>query len=173
MHAHLNDMEKRISGISGEASPPPSCSQRRSDTGLRPQQLRYPITQRLRLKQMEMLCIHHRDEYIYRMTYEVNMDRYDHFKDDLKVLGNNAEEMIRQVIATCMWAYEYHHLTGHMEDPYIPYLFWSLTPKVDHWRTPTRCLGRCDDYHAEIKKNWRYLVVLLQFWTDNNATIHI
>ena len=95
-----------------------------------------------------------RDEYIYRMMYEVNMDRYDHFKDDLKVLGNNAEEMIRQVIATCAWAYEYYHLTGCIEDPYIPYLLWSPTPTVDHWRTPTRRLGRCENYCAEIKKNW-------------------
>ena len=131
------------------------------------------MTQRLRLKQMEMLCIHHRDEYIYRMTYEVNMDRYDHFRDDLKVLGNNAEEMIRQVIATCVWAYEYHHLTGRIENPYIPYLLWSPTPVVEGWRTPTRRLGRCDDYRADIKKNWRYLIILLQFWTDNNATIRI
>ena len=87
------------------------------------------------------------------------MDRYDHYKDDLKVLGSNAEEMIHQVIATCVWVYKYYHLTRHMEHPYIPYLLWSPMPMVEHWRMPTRHLGRCDDYHAEIKKNWRYLVI--------------
>ena len=40
---------------------------------------------------METLCIENRDEYIYRMTYEVNMDHYAHFTEDLKVLGSNAE----------------------------------------------------------------------------------
>ena len=80
---------------------------------------------------MEMLCVKNRDEYIYRMTYEVNMDRYAHFTEDLKVLGSNAKEMIRQVIATCVWAYEYHHLTKRIESPYLPYLLWSPTPRVE------------------------------------------
>ena len=137
MRACLNDMEQRITGVTGEPSPPSSRSRRRSDTGLRPSRPRYPMTQRLRLKQMETLCIENRDEYIYRMTYEVNMDRYAHFTKDLKVLGSNAEEMIRQVIATCVWAYEYHHLTGQIESPYLPYLLWSPTPRVEGWRMPT------------------------------------
>ena len=34
MHARLNDMEQRITGVSGEATPPSSRSQQRSDTGL-------------------------------------------------------------------------------------------------------------------------------------------
>ena len=34
MRAHLNDMERRITGVTGEASPPSSRSQQRSDTGL-------------------------------------------------------------------------------------------------------------------------------------------
>ena len=122
---------------------------------------------------METLCIHHWDEYIYHMTYEVNMDRYNHFRDYLKVLGSNAEEMIRQVIATCVWAYKYYHITGRVEDPYLPYLLWSPMPRVEGWRMPTMRPGRCDDYCAEIKKNWWYLVILLQFWMDNNATICI
>ena len=84
MRARLNDMERRITGVSGDASPPLSRSRRRSDTGLRPQRPWYPMTQKLRLKQMETLCIKNRDEYIYRMTYEVNMDRYDHFTEDLR-----------------------------------------------------------------------------------------
>ena len=111
MRACLNDMERQIPGISGEAVPPSSRNRRRSDTSLQPQRPQYPITQRLRLKQMETLCAKNRDEYIYRMTYEVNMDRYAHFTEDLKVLGSNAEEMIQQVVVTCVWAYEYHQLT--------------------------------------------------------------
>ena len=122
---------------------------------------------------METLCVENRDEYIYQMTYEVNMDRYAHFTEDLKVLGSNTKEMIRQVIATCVWAYEYHHLTGQIESPYLPYLLWSPTPRVEGWRTPTIRPGHCNDYHAEVKRSWRYLVVLLQFWMDNNATIRI
>ena len=132
------------------------------------------MTQRLRLKQMETLCTENRDEYIYRMTYEVNMDRYahftDHFTEDLKVLGSNAEEMIRQVIATCVWAYEYHQLTRRIEAPYLPYLLWSPTLRVEGWRTPTIRSGQCDDYRSDVRRSWLYLVVLLQFWMDNNAT---
>ena len=173
MRARLNNMERRITGVTGEPSPPSSHSRRRSDTGLRPSRPRYPMTQRLRLKQMEMLCVENRDEYIYRMTYEVNMDRYAHFTEDLKVLGSNAEEMIRQVIATCVWAYEYHQLTGQIEGPYLPYLLWSPMPRVEGWRMPTIRSGHCNDYRAEVKRSWRYLVVLLQFWMDNNATIRI
>ena len=41
------------------------------------------------------------------------------------------------------------------------------------WRTPTIRPGHCNDYRAEVKRGWRYLVVLLQFWMDNNATIRI
>ena len=122
---------------------------------------------------MEMLCVKNRDEYIYRMTYEVNMDRYAHFTEDLKVLGSNAEEMICQVIATCVWAYEYHHLTKCIESPYLPYLLWSPTPRVEGCRMPTIQSGHCNDYRAEVRRSWRYLVVLLQFWMDNNATIRI
>ena len=173
MRARLNDMERRITGVTGEPSPPLSRSRRRSDTGLRPNRPRYPMTQKLRLKQMETLCVENRDEYIYRMTYEVNMDRYAHFTEDLKVLGSNAEEMIRQVIATCVWAYEYHQLTKQIEGPYLPYLLWSPTPRVEGWRMPTIRSGHCNDYRAEVKRGWRYLVVLLQFWMDNNATIRI
>ena len=122
---------------------------------------------------METLCVENRDEYIYRMTYEVNMDRYAHFTEDLKVLGSNAEEMICQVIATCVWAYEYHHLTGRIEGLYLSYLLWSPMPRVEGWRMPTIQSGHCNDYRAEVKRSWRYLVVLLQFWMDNNATIRI
>ena len=51
------------------------------------------------------------------------MDRYDHFKDNLKVLGNNAKEMICPAIATCM------STTNSLE--------------LDEWRTPAfpTCFG--------------------------------
>ena len=81
---------------------------------------------------METLCAENRDEYIYHMTYEVNMDRYAHFTEDLKVLGSNAEEMIRQVIATCVWAYEYHQLTRRIEGP-LPALF-AVVPDAESRR---------------------------------------
>ena len=48
----------------------------------------------LRAKQMDELCRHHHNEYIYRLTYELNMTRYDHYREDLWAFGNNAEEMI-------------------------------------------------------------------------------
>ena len=131
------------------------------------------MTQRLRLKQMETLCAENRDEYIYRMTYEVNMDRYAHFIEDLKVLGSNAEEMIRQVVATCVWAYKYHQITRRIEGPYLPYLLWSPTPRVEGWRTPTIHPGKCNDYRSDVRRSWLYLVVLLQFWMDNNVTSHL
>ena len=98
------------------------------------------------------------------------MDRYDHFTEDLKVLGSNAEEVLRQVIATCVWAYEYHRLTKRVEGPYLPYLLWSLMPRVEGWRMPTIRPGRCDNYRTEIKRGWQYLIILLQFWMDNNTT---
>ena len=101
------------------------------------------------------------------------MERYAHFTEDLKVLGSNTEEMIRKVIATCVWGYEYNRLTGRIEVLYLPYLLWSPTPRVAGWRTPTIRPGPCNDYRAEIKRGWRYLIVLLQFWMDNNATIRI
>ena len=46
-------------------------------------------------------------------------------------------------------------------------------PRVEGWRTPTIQPGHCNDYRAEIKRSWQYLVVLLQFWMDNNTTIRI
>ena len=43
---------------------------------------------------METLCRDHRDEYIYRITYEVDLRKYEHYHDDLKVFGNNAKEIL-------------------------------------------------------------------------------
>ena len=127
----------------------------------------------LRAKQMDELCHHHCDEYIYQLTYKLNMTRYDHYREDLWAFGNNAEEMIRQVIATCVWVYEYHKLTGRMLEPYLPLMLGSLMPSIPNWRTLTLVAGCCPDFHDDMKKKWQYLVTTLQFWMDNNVTVRI
>ena len=38
---------------------------------------------------------------------------------------------------------------------------------------PTIQSGHCNDYRAEVKRSWRYLIILLQFWMDNNAMVCI
>ena len=47
------------------------------------------------------------------------------------------------------------------------------SPRVEHWRMPMMHLGCCPDFPDEMKKRWRYLVIILQFWMDHNATVHI
>ena len=77
------------------------------------------------MKMMEILCRDHRDEFIYRTTYKIDSQKYEHYRDDLKLFGNNSEEILLQVIATCTWAYKYHKLTDQMPDPYLPYMLWA------------------------------------------------
>ena len=86
---------------------------------------------------MDILCRDHRDEYIYCVTYEVDSRKYEHYSDDLKVFGNNAEELLLQVVATCTWAPEYHDLTECTLDPYLPYILWAQLSKFDDWEVPT------------------------------------
>ena len=81
---------------------------------------------------METLCRDHRDEFIYCITYEIDLRKYEHYRDDLKVFGNNAEEILFQVIATCTWAQEYHELTECTLDPYLPYMLWSIASRFDN-----------------------------------------
>ena len=119
---------------------------------------------------MDYLCHYYRNEYIYHITYEMDMRCYDHFREDL---GNNADQIICQVIGTCVWAYKYHEIRHHVPDSYIPYMLWFPLPRVEHWRTPTMCVGSCSDFRDKMKKRWQYLIVILQFWMDNNATIHM
>ena len=74
---------------------------------------------------MEILCQDHQEEYIYRLTYEVNCRKYEHYHDNLKAFGNNAEELLLQVVTICTWAQEYHNLTERTPDLYLPYMLWS------------------------------------------------
>ena len=64
----------------------------------------------LNAEMMETLCLHYRDEFIYQTMYEIDVRKYDHYREDLKEF-NNAEEILLQVITTCMWAHEYHEKT--------------------------------------------------------------
>ena len=101
------------------------------------------------------------------------MTRYDHYREDLRAFGNNAEEMIRQVIATCVWAYKHHKLTGQMPEPYVPPILGSLMPSIPNWRMPALRAGHCCDFWDDMKKKWQYLVATLQFRMDNNVTVCI
>ena len=117
---------------------------------------------------MDYLCHHHCNEYIYSITYEIDMHRYSYFKEDLKVFGNNADELIHQVIGMCVWEYKHYQM-----DPYILYMLWFLSPLIENWRMPTVCARHCDVFREEMKKKWQYLIFLLQFWMDSNDTIHL
>ena len=122
---------------------------------------------------MEILCRDHRDEYIYWLTYEVDSRKYDHYHDDLKVFGNNAEELLLQVIVLCTWAQEYHDLTERTPDLYLLYMLWSISSRFAEWKVPTINDLTHHEYRAKCRERWKYLIVFLQFWTDNNATIQI
>ena len=74
---------------------------------------------------MGVLCLNHREEFIYQTTYEIDIHKYDHYREDLKAFGNNAEEILLQVIATYMWACECHKKMKRTPDPYLPYMLWS------------------------------------------------
>ena len=74
---------------------------------------------------------------------------------------------------TCTWAQEYHDLTERTPDPYLPYMLWAQPSKFNEWEVPT-----IDDlthfkYRAKCRERWKYLIVLLQFLTDNNAIVWI
>ena len=120
----------------------------------------------------------HRDEFIYRTMYEIDSRRYDLYKDDLykddlKVFGNNAEEILLQVITTCTWAREYHEKSNQMLDPYLPYMLWAKSLLYDVWEVPTINDLATADYRDKCKERWKYLITLLQFQMDNNATVCI
>ena len=122
---------------------------------------------------METLCRDHRDEFIYWMTYEIDSRKYEHYCDNLKVFGNNAKEILLQITATCTWAQEYHELTECTLDPYLPYMLWAWPSRFDEWEVPTIVDLTNFKYRAKCRERWKYLIVLLQFWMDNNATIRI
>ena len=101
---------------------------------------------------MEILCQDHRDEYIYWLTYKVDSRKYDHYRDDLKVFGNNAEELLLQVIALCTWAQEYHDLTECTPGPYLPYMLWSISSRFKEWKVPTIEDLTHHEYRAKCKE---------------------
>ena len=68
--------------------------------GLCPEKPHFRLNQILDARMMDILCMDHQDKFIYRTMYEIDLSRYDHYKDDLL-----------QVVATCMWAREYHEKT--------------------------------------------------------------
>ena len=123
----LQKTEARMEGIGHpQRSLLPLARERQwSDTGLYPERPYYHLNQVLDERMMGVLCLNHRDEFIYRTKYEIDVRKYDHYREDLKAFGNNAEEILLQVVATCMWAREYHEKTKRTLDPYLPYMLWS------------------------------------------------
>ena len=98
---------------------------RRLDTGLCPRKPHFRLKQTLNSKVMEELCQEHRDEFIFQTTYEIDLRKYEHYNYNLKIFGNNANEILLQVIMTCTWAREHYALTRHMPDLHLPYMLWS------------------------------------------------
>ena len=128
-----------MEGVSG---PPRSLSplareRRRSDTGLCPRRLHFRLNQILSAKMMETFCRDHRDEFIFQMTNEIDSRKYKHYRDDLKVFGNNAKEILLQIVVTCTWAQEYHELTEHTSDSHLLYILWSRPSQFNKWEVPT------------------------------------
>ena len=85
----------------------------------------------------------------------------------------NAKELLLQVVTICTWAQEYHDLTKCTPDLYLPYMLCSWSSKFNEWEVPTIDNLTHHEYHAKCRERWKYLIVLLQFWTDNNSTIWI
>ena len=94
----------------------------------------------------------HRDEYIYQLTYEVDSRKYEHFHDVLKAFGNNAKELLLQVIMICTWAQEYYNLTKRTLDPYLPYMLWSRSSKFGEWEVLTIDDLTHHEYHAKCRE---------------------
>ena len=105
LHLALQKTEAKMEGINHPQSSlsPLAWERRRSDTGLCPKKPHFHLNQILDAKMMKVLCLNHLDKFIYQTTYKIDMRRYDHFKDDLKVFSNNVEEILLQIVTTCMW----------------------------------------------------------------------
>ena len=123
----LQKTEARMEGVGHpQRSFSPLARERQwSDMGLCPERPYYHLNQILDERMMGVLCLNHRDEFIYRTTYEIDIRKYDHYREDLKAFSNNLEEILLQVIATCMWASEYHEKMKRTPDIYLPYMLWS------------------------------------------------
>ena len=59
-----------------------------------------------------------------------------------------------------------------MPDPYLPYMLWSQGSQQNDWEVPEIDLKN-SEYRDKCEERWKFLVILLQFWMDNNATVHI
>ena len=129
LHSVLQKTEAKMEGVShpwGSLSPL-AQERQRSDMGLCLQKPHFHLNQILDARMMEVLYLNHRDQFIYQTMYEIDVQKYDNYRDDLKVFSNNAEEILLQVVATCTWAHEYHKKTERTPDPYLPYMLWSLS----------------------------------------------
>ena len=144
-----------------------------SDRGLCPERPYYHLNQILDERMMGALCLNHWDEFIYQTTYEIDIRKYDHYKEDLKAFSNNAEEILLQVVTMCAWVREYHQKTQRMPDSYLPYMLWSQGSRHGEWHVPEIDDLKNSEYRDKCKERWKYLVILLQFWIDNNVTVHI
>ena len=52
-------------------------------------------------------------------------------------------------------------------------MLWALGSLHDEWDMPTIDDLKNHEYRDMCKERWKYLVILLQFWMDNNAMVHI
>ena len=130
LHSALQKTEVQMEGVghSQRSLSPLAWERQRSDMGLCPQKSHFCLNQVLDARMMDVLCLNHQDEFIYRTTYKINIGKYNHYRDDLKVFGNNAEEILLQVINMCTWAHEYHQKTQQTLDPYLPYMLRAQSP---------------------------------------------
>ena len=92
----LQKTEMRMEGIGHpQRSLSPLARERRwSDMGLCPEKPYYCLNQVLDERMMGVLCLNHREEFIYQTTYEIDIHKYDHYREDLKAFGNNVEEIL-------------------------------------------------------------------------------
>ena len=151
----ISDPQRSLSPLARE--------RQRSDISLCPRRPHFWLKQILSAKTMETLCWDHRDEFIYWTTYEIHLRKYEHYHDELKGFGNNAKEILLQIVATCTWAQEYHELTECTPDLYLWYMLWSRLSQFDEWEVPTMEDLTHFEYRAQCRERLKYLIVLLQF----------
>ena len=52
-------------------------------------------------------------------------------------------------------------------------MLWAWPSQFNEWEVPTIVNLTNFEYRAKCRERWKYLIVLLQFWMDNNAAIQI
>ena len=112
------------------------------------------------------------NEYIFRVSYEINPTDYEHLLPDIATFGTDNVEVLLEVLSTVIWAKEHHHLTGCIPKPYIPMALYSTKPSFVTWNVPTK-LKSNHNYHHKNRDLWVYLVCLPQFWRDNRGEFWI